>query len=156
MALATVDDVAVPLLRALTEAEKAYAQRLLGWAEILITARFPVLQALNPEAVVMVESQAVARVLRNPDGKYQESVAAGEYSSTRDRVGADGLLRITDEEWDLLSPAKTTDNGGAFAVDTAPGGGWSHSLVCALNFGGRYCSCGSELTGNRYPLYEEV
>lgn len=154
MALATVDDVAVPLLRELSEAEKVYATRLLGWAEILIRGRFADFSALNQDAVVMVESQAVARVLRNPEGKYQESISA-EYSSTRDRVGADGLLRITDEEWDLLSPSAGTGNGGAFAIDTVSTGLMVHSIICSLNFGANYCSCGANLTLG-WPLYEVV
>lgn len=154
MALATVDDVAVPLLRELSAAERVYAARLLGWAEILIRGRFADFTALNQDAVVMVESQAVARVLRNPDGKYQESLS-GEYASTRDRIGADGVLRITDEEWSLLAPSSAASSGGAFAIDTVSAGLIVHSIICSLNFGANYCSCGASLTMG-WPLYEVV
>ena len=146
MTLASPADVAVPLLRDLTQAEHAYAIRLLKWAEILIQARHPDLSALNTEAVILVESQAVARVLRNPDGKYQESV--DDYSSMRDRVGADGLLRITDEEWALLSPSQAS-SGGAFSVDTVATCA-AHAGACALYYGGAFCSCGADVAGFLY------
>lgn len=45
------------------------------------------------------------------------------------------------------------EQSGAFAVDTVGVGTGGHSDICALNFGGLYCSCGYELT-RLFPLYE--
>lgn len=156
MALASTDDVAVPLLRALTAEETAYAAKLLTWAEALVKAesvrRGTTLDALDVDAVKMVEASAVARVLRNPGGTYQESLS-GEYSATRDRLLSDGVLRIADDEWSLLFPEAPA--GGAFSVDTAPATGITgHSPWCSLYYGGTTCSCGANLTGYQYPIYE--
>ena len=46
-------------------------------------------------------------------------------------------------------------DGGAYSVDTVPGGPYAvHSVFCAVHFGGHYCSCGSDINGLRGPLYE--
>ena len=45
------------------------------------------------------------------------------------------------------------DDGGAFSVDTV-GTACVHADICSINFGALYCSCGSDLTGYEYPLYE--
>lgn len=42
---------------------------------------------------------------------------------------------------------------GAFNVDTLAYSVPVHANICALNFGGLYCSCGAVLTG-LFPLYE--
>ena len=152
MAVATVADVAVPLMRTLSADEAAYAARLLEWAEALIKARYPDLDALDQDALVMVESQAVARVLRNPDGAYQESLS-GEYTHTRDRLGADGVLRIADDEWALLGGAAS--KGGAFSVDMV-GSARVHSAACDLFFGSLTCSCGSNLNRCEGPIFGVV
>jgi hypothetical protein len=53
---------------------------------------------------------AVVRVLRNPDGKLQESI--DDYSYRRADSVADGALYLTDEEWRLLRPECVGDVGG--------------------------------------------
>lgn len=139
MAYATPGDVAVPLLRPLSDAETAYAEKLLEWAEKLIEVRFGGLDDLDQTAIIMVESQAVARVLRNPEGKTQESLA-GEYQATRGGRD-DGILRITDEEWELLAPAGSLVKSGAFSIDTAPTLTNGHSQWCWWMTDGT-CTCG--------------
>lgn len=117
MSIASPNDVAVHLGRELSTAETARATVLLVAVEALITARIPDLVAktqgdkpeIPADLVKLVEAQAVARVIRNPDGSYQESLA-GEYMQTRDRLGADGVLRIADDEWVLLLPAVEGDD----------------------------------------------
>jgi hypothetical protein len=59
----------------------------------------------------------VIRHLRNPDGKYQESI--DDYSFTRDRTVAAGALYITDDEWDELLGSATTSS--AFTIRTDAG-----------------------------------
>lgn len=55
---------------------------------------------------------------------------------------------------DLQALCKATPGDvGIFAVDTVATTG-AHSVLCALNFGALYCSCGADLTANQYPLYE--
>jgi hypothetical protein len=56
----------------------------------------------------------------------------------------------------LRELCKTSDNEGAFSIDTLTGfTGIVHSELCALNFGAAYCSCGAVLTGN-LPLYDSI
>lgn len=57
---------------------------------------------------------------------------------------------ITDLESLCVS---SSDQSGAFAIDTVGLTSPVHADICALNFGGLYCSCGAVLTG-LYPLYE--
>lgn len=153
MPIADVDDVAVPLLRSLTDQEAAYAATLLMWAETLIAAeakrRGTELAALDRAAVTMVEAQAVARVLKNPDLARSESLA-GEYSVTVDRIASDGVLRISPDEWALLFPADAP--GGAFSVDTATGWVSPHLPWCNIYWNDADCSCGTNIAGR--PIYE--
>ncbi|MEU7843946.1 hypothetical protein AB0B39_23635 [Micromonospora sp. NPDC049114] len=97
---------------------------------------------------------AVKRWAEAGSGALQQQTA-GPYSvtvDTRQRVG----FNLWPSEIEALQ-ALCRDEGprAAFSVDTAPGGGISHSLVCAVNFGALYCSCGADLTGSG-PLYEVV
>lgn len=152
MPFAETKDVAVSLMAPLDAKQEAYAERLLAWAELLIKRRFPDLTKLDAEAIIMVESAAVARVLRNPDGTRQESLS-GEYQRTIDRSSSDGVLRILDEEWALLTPESDGDASGAFSIDTVGRAG-AHIPWCSMNLGALYCSCGADLTAYQYPIYE--
>lgn len=106
MTYASASDVAVSLGRSLTADETTQATALLTRAELLITRRITdlatriVADAALEDVVVLVESDAVARVLRNPDGVYQERI--DDYSFTRDRALSAGTLYISDDEWDML------------------------------------------------------
>lgn len=106
MAYAATSDVEASLGRSLTSDEATQAPVLLERAELLITRRLTDLAArlsTDPglhDVVVMVEADAVARVLRNPGGVYQESI--DDYSYTRDREVSSGRLYITEDEWELL------------------------------------------------------
>lgn len=106
MPYTTTTDVVVSLGRSLTSEESTQATALILRAELLINRRITDLadriadDAALDDVVVMVVSDAVARVLRNPDGVYQERI--DDYSFTRDRETSTGALHITDSEWDLL------------------------------------------------------
>lgn len=106
MTYTTTNDVVVSLGRSLTSDEDIQADSLIQRAELLIGRRISDLAvriAADPgleDVVVLVVSDAVARVLRNPDGIYQERV--DDYSFTRDRETSTGTLHITDSEWSLL------------------------------------------------------
>lgn len=62
--------------------------------------------ASDPDTAIIargVAVDAVLRVLRNPEGKVQESL--DDYAYRRSDAVADGLLYLTDAELALLSPA---------------------------------------------------
>jgi hypothetical protein len=74
---------------------------------------------LDRAVLADVETSAVARKARNPDGLRQTSstVTADDVSETVsqtvDVASSDGVLRLTDEEWARLLPASS---GGAFTI----------------------------------------
>lgn len=68
-----------------------------------------------PAAVKRVLANAVIRVMKNPDGKRQESI--DDYSWTRDNAVSAGELYFTDAEMASLIPGGSV-RGGAFTVDT--------------------------------------
>lgn len=111
--------------RPLTDAETIVADTLLADAWRMIVRRIPDVEDRMADAVsgvtytadvVMVQANAVMRVLKNPDGMRSESI--DDYSWTRDRTLSAGNLQITDDEWELLGAA--TGTGGAFSIDTMP------------------------------------
>jgi hypothetical protein len=68
--------------------------------------------------VIEVEAEAVARVLRNPDGLRSEGLE--NYQSTRDKSLSDGQLRVTADEWKQLGLAPASSSGKAYAIDMTP------------------------------------
>lgn len=72
--------------------------------------------------VVRVICTAVLRVLKNPDGKRQESI--DDYSWTRDQAVSAGLLYFTDDELGDLIPGVAAV-GRAFSIDPFAGRDWS-------------------------------
>lgn len=113
MSVANVDDVAARLGRTLSPAESSQAAVLLDDVEAVIVTRYPTLALLNQQALVAVECYAVMRVLRNPDGKRQQSI--DDYSWTTDTALSAGALYISDAEWAMLKPALVS-SGEAFTI----------------------------------------
>lgn len=133
MTYATTVDVAVSLGRSLTSEEESQADALLARAELLILRRLPdlaariVADATLEDVVVLVESDAVARVLRNPDGVYQERI--DDYSFTRDRSISGGGLYISDDEWDmLLTTPGTSVPSEAFTIRPSGEAGYAEGV----------------------------
>jgi hypothetical protein len=95
--------------RPLSGQDRTVAQSLLADAWALLTSRRPQLEAdiasgsVSTASVVRVVSAMVIRVLRNPDGKLQESV--DDYSYRRDSLVSSGVLHVTDSELADLTPA---------------------------------------------------
>lgn len=118
MTYASVEDVAARLGRPLSDQEHDLAAVLLADVESLIRARIPDLDdritdgRIRRELVVMIEANAVVRVLRNPGGYRSET--AGDYSYTIDDRAAAGYLTIPDTDWTLLGAG-----GGAFTIRPA-------------------------------------
>lgn len=70
-------------------------------------------------------------------------------TDTRQRTG----FNLWPSEIEVLQDLCSKDVGGAFGVDTVPGGGRVfHDEVCSVVFGASYCSCGAVLTGDG-PLW---
>lgn len=106
MAYATPEDVAARLGRELTTDEEAQVTVLLEDVETLIKIRIPDLDAkitagtIPERVVVMIEVNAVLRVLKNPDAFMSET--DGNYSYTRSTSGASGYLDLLPQEWEWL------------------------------------------------------
>ena len=115
---ATVSDIEARW-RPLSAAEQAVASTLLGDAWQILLSRVSLLSQrlddteVSEDLVVAVLSAMVIRVLRNPDGKFQESI--DDYSWTRDSAVSSGLLYVTDEELAMLAPAGATSS--AFSIE---------------------------------------
>lgn len=121
MTYASTDDVAVSLGRDLTGPEDDRATALLERVELTITRRVTnlpariILDADLTSVVARIEADAVARVLSNPNGVYQESI--DDYSFTRDRSVSAGTLYVTDDEWEeLLNTPGTSVASNAFTI----------------------------------------
>lgn len=106
MTIAEPTDIEVSLHRALHDAETKYASALLERVESFIRVRIPdvVTKAATDanfrQIVVSVESEAVARVYRNPSAVRSET--EGNYSYQVNYQVASGLLDILDSEWERL------------------------------------------------------
>ena len=112
--------------RPLTPVEASVAASLLADAWAIMLARVPDVEArlsstLSGDLVVAVESAMVLRVLRNPDGKRQETI--DDYSWTRDNAVSAGLLYLSDEELALLGPSGAASNAFSIRPYGAPDGG---------------------------------
>jgi hypothetical protein len=77
----------------------------------MIRRRVPTLDALvdagtvDPDDVVQVESDAVLRLVRNPDGYLSES--DGNYTYMLRSDLASGKLEVLPEEWELLGVVRS-------------------------------------------------
>jgi Phage protein Gp19/Gp15/Gp42 len=104
---ATIDDVEARF-RPLTPAEQVVAETFLDDAWWLLLGRLPNLEAnldagtVSTENAVRVVASMVVRVLRNPDGKVEESI--DDYRYRRDALVSSGALHVTDDELADLTP----------------------------------------------------
>lgn len=106
-------------------------------------------------------AEAAKGILRDVILRWHESGAQVKTSQTAGIFGQTidtgqqrrGLLWPSEVE-ELQELCRDASDGpvGIFAVDTV-GAGSAHALVCAVNFGAVYCSCGADLTRYEYPLY---
>ena len=145
-------------LEPFAEIAAAKAQAMIEDAEAQAVLIAPCLTdpALDAGKVAAVKSILRAAVLRwNEAGTGAvQTQASGPFSLTTQYQARRGMFWPT-EISDLQSICKTSSTGKAFSVDVAPAAGNAgHADICALNFGGLYCSCGAVLTNNLYPLYE--
>jgi hypothetical protein len=106
MAYATVEDVTARLPRALDDDETRVVTARLGDAELVLKSRIPDLNAkvaagtIDQDVVVMIEAEAVLRLIRNPEGYQQES--DGSYSYMLRSDVSSGRIEILPTEWAML------------------------------------------------------
>jgi hypothetical protein len=121
VAYTTTADVEVRLMRPLTAAESAAAGAWIDDLEAEIAQRIPdvdaliVLGTVREAAVRRVVSQAVIRVLRNPEGLRTVTTGIDDATETRTVDGSlsSGALFLTSDEWDLILPSAA---GDAFTI----------------------------------------
>lgn len=106
MAVATVEDVQRRFVRDLEDQERVVVAQRLDDVEDIILSRIPDLAdriadgSIRPSVVVMIEAEAVLRLIRNPDGYSQET--DGNYSYSVSALVASGRLEVLPDEWRLL------------------------------------------------------
>lgn len=96
---------------------------------------------------------AIRRWAETGSGAYQSQTAGpfGVTVDTRQRTGYN-LWPSEIEQLQAICSEGTDTSAKAFSI--TPGGTTSHMPWCSLAFGAVYCSCGADLTGYEYPLYE--
>lgn len=115
MAYASVEDVEARLGRDLEASESQIVTTRLNDIELMIRHRVPDLDTkvatgvIDPALVVMVECDAILRLVRNPDGFTAET--DGNYSYQISKEVASGKLDILPAEWALLGV-----RNGAFTI----------------------------------------
>lgn len=115
MAYAVPADVEARLGRPLEPDEVAMVQIRLDDVERIIKSRIPDLDAqiiagtIDESVVVMIEAEAVLRLIRNPEGYTAET--DGNYSYQISASVASGRLEILPDEWALLGWRR-----GAFVI----------------------------------------
>ncbi|MGW6624208.1 Gp19/Gp15/Gp42 family protein [Nocardia sp. NPDC055002] len=111
MAYAVANDVAVRWARVMSPEEEALVLARLEDVERMIKRRLPDLAAriadgrLLEEDVVMVEADAVLRLVRNPEGYLSET--DGNYTYMLQTGTVSGRLSVLPEEWELLGVRQT-------------------------------------------------
>jgi hypothetical protein len=105
-ALATPQDLADRLGRALSSVESARSGALLDDATAIIVDRFPQYGTTPTAASTAVCCAMVMRVLLNPNGLRSETI--DDYSYTIDTARSAGELYLTDNEIAMLRPIRTS------------------------------------------------
>lgn len=111
MAYATSQDVATRLGRDLDESEEQIVQVRLDDVERIIMTRLPDLHGmildgeLDQGLVIMIECEAVLRLIRNQEGYTSET--DGNYTYSISSRVASGRIEILDHEWAMLGVART-------------------------------------------------
>lgn len=106
MSYAEATDIADRLGRDLDPSETRIVASRLEDVETLILTRISDLDErvasgkLNQRLIVMVESEVILRLIKNPDGYTQET--DGNYSYSIDSRVASGRLSLLAEEWGML------------------------------------------------------
>ena len=106
--------------RPLSTQEAINAEAYLGDAWWLLQGRRPTLDAdltagtVTEGNVVRIVTAMVLRILKNPDGKVEESI--DDYRYRRDSLMASGLLSVTDDELADITPVRAKRNSVRLVV----------------------------------------
>lgn len=125
MAFATTDDVAVRWARTPSEEESSLIEIRLADVQRIIRKRIPDLDErvfsgdLDVDDVVQVESDAVLRLIRNPEGFVSET--DGNYTYQFSHSTKAGMLEILPEEWELLGATSVGGSMFQLVPTFAPG-----------------------------------
>lgn len=118
MTITTIQDVRVALVDPDFEMDEEFIQALIERAESMIRLQGYDTETLNPDAVKIVTSNLVKRVLNNPDSIRQETESTGPSSRSVTYAGAmPGEMILTQEEKAILTGKRRR---GAFSVNLAP------------------------------------
>lgn len=115
MAYAASTDVEARLGRSLDSSEQQIVNARLNDVELIIRSKVPDLDTkvstgtVDVEVIIMVEANAVLRLIKNIDGYRSET--DGNYSYQIDERVASGRLDILPDEWALLGV-----KSGAFTI----------------------------------------
>jgi hypothetical protein len=102
------EDVGVSLGRYISDpVEQEQITLWISDAEVQIRLRLGDLSLLDAGAVGYVTRESVVLKVRNPDGKQNEKI--DDYSFGLSAAQARGQVYISDEWWELLSPATVSD-----------------------------------------------
>lgn len=105
-----------------------------------------------PDAALAILRGAVLRWNDAGTGALTQQ-SAGPFGQTIDNRQPRRGMFWPAEITQLQDLCKGEEASGAFSIDTVGVGWGQHADICALNFGGLYCSCGFVLTQD-LPLYE--
>lgn len=131
----------------------AKAQQMIVDAMAMAALDAPCILAPDFEHEAAAKAIIRAAILRWNDagsGAFTQRTTGPFSGSIDTRIRRDSMF--TEGELVSLRRLCTGETAGAFAIDTALGGGSIHAEACALNFGALYCSCGADIAG--FPLWE--
>lgn len=118
VATTTIDDIRAALVDSDFTMDESLIANLINRAETVIELQGYDISRIRPEAVKIVVSGMVKRVILNPDGIRQESETTGPTSRSITYAGASpGELFLTSEDRALLSGKRRR---GAFTINPAP------------------------------------
>ncbi|GAA4934069.1 hypothetical protein HD597_010085 [Nonomuraea thailandensis] len=121
MAFATFEQFQTRFERTLASAQEPRVTALLEDASAIMSGRVPQLLDADPvpQIAVSVCCAMVARVVRNPEGKFREDYG-GDYEFQRDASQASGELELTENEYDDLVAAVSGAAAAGRSFSIAP------------------------------------
>ncbi|WP_214327851.1 phage Gp19/Gp15/Gp42 family protein [Nonomuraea sediminis] len=121
MAFATLEQFRTRFERTLALEQEPRVSALLEDASAIMSGRVPQLLTASPVPAIAVSVcyAMVARVVRNPEGKFREAYG-DDYDFQRDEAQASGELELTDSEYDDLVAAVAGPAAAGRAFSIAP------------------------------------
>lgn len=130
---------------------EAHAEVLLGDASQFILDTVPAAADASEATRLRVVCAVVRQAMQTDDdelGMSQVSESAGGVSRSWSPSNPNGDFYLTKAQKKALGDGRQRAFGVSIAGDSRP----AHVPWCNLNFGARYCSCGTDIAGE--PIYE--